>query len=137
CVGDPAAKPECDAYKPLPPEAEFKENAIAGARIFPADVVGKPGGTEKFTLVFVDANGRPVKDNRPSPPGEWLLPLPPKTPAGAQPPALVGKLEGGTLVLGPNPAQQGYVEFKELDKALARARVRVAPQLPYTQDFEK
>ena len=47
---DPAAKPECDAYKPLPPEAEFKENAIAGARIFPADVVGKPGGTEKFTL---------------------------------------------------------------------------------------
>jgi outer membrane protein assembly factor BamB len=139
CVGDPAAKPECDPYRPLPPEAEFKEGAVVGARIFPADVVLKSGGTEKFSVVYFDANGREVKDARPaSPKHEWLLPLPPKTPAGAQPPALNGKIDdAGALVVGPLPGQQGYVDFKEADKPMARARVRVAPQLPYSQDFEK
>jgi hypothetical protein len=137
CIGDPNAKPEAGKYTELPAEPEYKPNAISGARIFPADVVLKPGGTAKLRVVFVDANGREVKDNRPSPPNEWLLPLPPKTPTGAQPPALSGKIMGGELEVGPLPGQQGYVEFKELGQVLARARVRVAPQVPYTQDFEK
>jgi outer membrane protein assembly factor BamB len=135
CLGDPNAKVEPAKYQELPKEAEFKENAIAGARIFPADVVLKAGETTKFTLVFVDANGREVKDNRPSPPNQWVLPLPPKTPTGAQPPALNGKIEGGSLTVAPMPSQQGYVEFQELNKPMARARVRVAPQIPYTQNF--
>jgi outer membrane protein assembly factor BamB len=136
CVGDPDAKPEAGKYTPLPAEAPFKENEIHGVRIFPADVTAKPGETVTFKVVYVDANGREVKDNRPSPAGKWTLPLPPKTPAGAQPPALQGTVEGGTLTLAPAPSQQGFVEF-DSGGLKARARVRVAGQAPYKQDFDK
>lgn len=140
CLGDPAAKVEEVKYPAEPAESEFKPNAIAGARLFPAEVTAKPGETVKFTVVLVDANGREVKSNLPDPAAEWSLPLPAKTPAGAQPPALQGKVEGntagGTLTLTPVPSQQGYVEAKVAGQT-ARARVRVAPQLPIKLDFEK
>ncbi len=136
CVGDPKAKPVAVAYKPLPAETPFAQNKIAGARLYPADVSVKPGETVQFEVIYFDENGRTVKDNRPSPPSKWTLALPPKTPAGAQPPALAGKLEDGTLTVAPQPgSQQGYVEFECGVKA--RARVRVVAQLPYRQDFEK
>jgi hypothetical protein len=65
------------------------------------------------------------------------MPLPAKTPSGAQPPSLQGKLdESGQLTLAPVPSQQGYVEF-ESGGIKARARVRVAAQIPWKQDFEK
>jgi outer membrane protein assembly factor BamB len=140
CIGDPSAKPAEVKYPPMPPEAPFKENAIAGARLYPAEVTAKPGETVKFSVVLFDANGREVKSNLPDPKPEWTIVTPAKTPAGAQPPALAGKLEGttgeGTLVLEKNPSQQGYVEFK-MAGFTARARVRVAPQLPYKADFDK
>ncbi|HJZ56024.1 MAG TPA: PQQ-binding-like beta-propeller repeat protein, partial [Gemmataceae bacterium] len=141
CIGEPDAKAECGKYTELPAEAEFKENAIAGARVFPADVLAKPGETVKFEVVLVDANGRPVKSNLPDPKAEWTLPTPPPPKgAAAGPPALQGKVEGdsgaATLTLAPMPSQQGYVEGKVAGQTV-RARVRVAPQVPYTQDFEK
>jgi outer membrane protein assembly factor BamB len=141
CLGTPNAKPADVKYTPLPEEAPFKEGAVAGVRLFPADVVAKPGEAVEFEVVYVDANGRTVKDSRPSPAGKWSLPEPPKTPAGAQPPALQGTVENGKLVVakGP-PAQQGYVEF-DSGGLKARARVRVAttigPGVSWTQDFEK
>jgi hypothetical protein len=103
--------------------------------LFPAEVVLKPGAETQFTVVFVDKNGRTVEgegNNK----AEWSLPLPPKTPAGAQPPALAGKLDNGTLTVGPMPAQQGIVTVT-IGAFTARARVRVAPQIPFKQDFEK
>ena len=133
CVGTPDAKPSDVKYAPMPEEAKFEEGAIAGIRLSPAEVVVKPGGTAKLAVVFVDKNGRTVKGDGKA---EWSLPPPPKTPAGAQPPALAGKIEEGTLTVGPNPAQQGIVTAKIGDWT-ARARVRVAPQMPFKQDFEK
>src|SRR4029077_12027390 len=41
-----------------------------------------------------------------------------------------------TLTVSPMPGQQGYLEFKS-GNMMARARVRVAPSLPYKQDFTK
>jgi outer membrane protein assembly factor BamB len=136
CVGDPKAKPEAVKYNDLPPETAFKENAIAGVRLFPAEVNAKPGEKVQFKVVYFDENGREVKDNRPSPPAKWTLPQPP-VPKGAKgaPPALQGTIEDGTLTLAAVPSQQGYVEFECGPKA--RARVRVVPQLPYSHDFEK
>src|SRR5262249_22573146 len=66
----------------------------------------------------------------------WTLPAPP-IPKGATtgPPALQGKIEGGVLTLAPLPSQQGYVGFECGPKA--RARVRVVPQIPYAQNFDK
>jgi outer membrane protein assembly factor BamB len=137
CLGLPDAKPQPVKYRPLPDETPYQENVVAGVRLFPADVVAKPGETVQFRAIFVDANGREVKDTRPSPKATWSLPLPAKTPTGSQPPALQGTIdETGRLTLSSLPAQQGYVEF-ESNGLKARARVRVAPQIPWKQDFEK
>ena len=136
CLGDPEAKPECGKYTPLAKETPFKQNAIAGLRLFPVDVTLKPGAKATFKVVYFDTNGREVQDNRPSPPEKWSLPLPPKTPTGAQPPALQGKIDGGMLTVAAMPSQQGYVEF-DSGGMKARARVRVISSPPYSQNFDK
>jgi outer membrane protein assembly factor BamB len=102
CIGDPKAKVEEVKYTPLPEETPFKENAIAGVRLFPAEVHAKPGEKVTFKVVYFDANGREVKDNRPSPPAKWTLPAPP-IPKGAMtgPPPLQGTIANGILALGP------------------------------------
>ncbi len=138
CIGDPNHKPEAVKYHPLPSETPFQENAIAGVRLYPADVAVKPSETVKFEVIYVDANGRTVKDNRPAPAPNWTIPTPP-TPKGAAgpPPALSGKIGlNGVLTLASLPSQQGYVEF-DSGGLKARARVRVVPQLPYSQNFDK
>jgi outer membrane protein assembly factor BamB len=89
-----------------------------------------------------DENGREVKGSLPDPKAEWSIVLPDKTPTGAQPPPLAGKLDPnsnssqGSVALAPNPSQQGYVEVK-IGPLTARGRVRVAPQIPFKTDFEK
>jgi outer membrane protein assembly factor BamB len=137
CLGLPDAKPTAVKYEPLPPETPYKPNAISSVRLFPADVETKSGDTVKFEVVYMDENGREVKDNRPSPAADWTLPTPP-VPKGATagPPALQGKIADGSLTVAPLPAQQGYVAFKS-GNLEARARVRVVPQIPYTQNFDK
>ncbi|MFO0847905.1 MAG: PQQ-binding-like beta-propeller repeat protein [Gemmataceae bacterium] len=139
CVGKEGAAPG-GGYKPLAPETTYDPTAVPAAiRVFPADVLATPGQTVKFTVEFLDANGRklPKKDTAT---GEWSLPLPPKAPSGAQPPALVGEVKGdgdtGTLIVGKLPTQQGVVTVK-YGKLTGRARVRVAAQTPYRQDFDK
>lgn len=135
CLGLPDSKPEPVQYRPLPPETPYRADAVAGVRLFPADVVLAGGETVKFRPVFVDANGREVP--APACSGTWSLPLPPKTPTGQQPPPLQGTIADGVLTVPPQPAsQQGYVEFA-CGPYKARARVRVAPQIPWSQDFEK
>ncbi len=138
CLGLPDAKPQPAKYTPMPEETPFKEGAVAGVRLFPADVFAKPNQTVQFKVVYVDANGREVKDTRPEPKTEWTIPLPGKTPTGAQPPALVGELDPmGQLTLGPLPTQQGYVDFTSGEFKAPRARVRVAASTTWKQDFEK
>jgi outer membrane protein assembly factor BamB len=135
CIGDPKAAATEPKYKPL--AAETAPNPMAepaAIMVFPAEVTAKPGETVTFTVKYVDANGRPVtpvKDLAVT----WSLPLPPPTPNG-QPPALVGEMKNGVVKLAPNLIQQGAVEA-QFGKLKARARVRVAPQLPLKQDFSK
>ena len=136
CIGTKGAKASEPKYKPLPEETAFDDKAKpAAVMIFPADVAAKPTGEVKFGVKYVDANGRELPAPADAKP-EWTLPLPPKTPAGVQPPALAGEVKGGVVKLGPNPGQQGYVDVKVGDLT-ARARLRVVPQLPIKQDFEK
>ncbi|HVK13263.1 MAG TPA: PQQ-binding-like beta-propeller repeat protein [Gemmataceae bacterium] len=152
CIaGAPKAKatsPGKDGGKPTP-EPKAREEAKAGPpaqlQVFPADVLAKPGETLTFTLKVFDANGVPVKAELPA--VTWTLPLPPppKAPPGKQPakdapapkgpPALDGTVENGKVVLSKKPGQHGLVEAKA-GELVGRARVRVAPELPYKQDFE-
>jgi outer membrane protein assembly factor BamB len=113
------------------------EGAGAGApahlQIVPADVELAPGGSTSFKVRLFDKDGNFVKES----PAEWSLPLPPKTPTGAQPPALKGEVQNGRLTVAKDlPGQQGYVEAKA-GGLTGRARVRVVPQLPYKIDFER
>src|SRR5207248_2035854 len=39
CLGDPKAKPDEVKYPPLPAEAEYKENAVAGLRLYPGEIL--------------------------------------------------------------------------------------------------
>jgi outer membrane protein assembly factor BamB len=137
CLGDPKAKVEPVSYPPLPPETPYKPDAIAGIRLFPADVTLTPGSQQEFRVIYHDANGREVK--APAGPAtlKWNLPVPPKTPTGAQPPALQGTIRDGILTVAAAPASQhGYVEV-ETNGWKARARVRVVSYPPYSQNFDK
>jgi outer membrane protein assembly factor BamB len=141
CVGEAKSSAPSPGYKPLPAETPFDPNAApVSMRVFPYEARTNPGKAVKLTVEFLDANGRTLpKKNTAN--GEWSLPLPPKAPTGAQPPALVGtvKADGDTasLTVAPAPpSQQGTVQAK-YGSLTAQARVRVAPVLPYANDFER
>jgi outer membrane protein assembly factor BamB len=141
CIGDPNAKPAPAVYAPLPAETPFNEAAEPVAlQIYPYETNAKPGSEVKVQLRYLDANGRIVK----APSGaavEWSLVTPP-VPMGATsgPPPLKGDLKGdaagATVMLEKMPAQHGAIEAKAGQLA-ARARIRVVPQIPFAQDFEK
>jgi outer membrane protein assembly factor BamB len=102
-------------------------------QVVPAEVTLAPGETIKFTVRLFDKNGNFIKES----PATWSLPTPPKTPTGMQPPPLKGEIKDGTLTVAKEvPGQQAYVDAT-VDGLTGRARVRVAPQLPYANDFEK
>jgi outer membrane protein assembly factor BamB len=140
CVGYAQAKPAA-GYKPMADETKFDSSAVPTAiRVFPYETTIHSNEQAKLTVEFLDANGRvlPKKDTAV---GEWSLPLPPKTPTGVQPPALVGTVKGtsDTAVVTVEkmpPNQQGVVAVK-YGNLTATARIRVAPVLPYKTDFDK
>jgi hypothetical protein len=111
----------------------------------PADVTLAPGESATFKLRTFDQQGRFLKETKgsfslagalPPPPAPGAAP-PPKTPS-MSPPALQGQVDdsGKLMVSKTVPAQFGRVVAKA-DGLEAYARVRVAPTLPYAQDFEK
>ncbi|MCX7701149.1 MAG: PQQ-binding-like beta-propeller repeat protein [Gemmataceae bacterium] len=115
------------------------EKPPAQVALYPADVVLKPGQSVELELRAFDEDGWPVET---LPAGKFQITLPPVQPGGRQPPALVGNLEPSQgrvkLTVSPTvPAQQGYVDFIAAENMVARCRVRVAPQLPYEQNFDK
>jgi len=140
CVGVAGGKagvPSAKVAQETPFDAAAEPVSV---RVFPAEVTTTAGKPASLTVEFLDANGR-VLPKKEMTPGNWSLPLPPKAPTGAQPPALVGELKAdgdkATFTPGKVPSQQGYVSVQFGEKLIARARVRVAPTLPYAQDFEK
>lgn len=107
----------------------------ATALVVPGDVVLRPGESTKFFVRLYNKHGYYLKSQAAD---EWSLPLPPKTPTGAQPPALMGKMDKNQLTINaaPPPGQTGYVEAK-VGNLTGRARVRVAPVLPYNLELAK
>lgn len=145
CVADPekkggAATRGPGATKAAAEEAPHTPDAPPAAiRIYPADVLARPGEAVALEVKFLDAGGREVKAPADAK-VEWSLPAPPKTPTGAQPPALVGEVKAdgakATVTPGKLPKQQGAVTAK-FGELVARSRVRVPGQVPYADDFER
>lgn len=118
---------------------ESGDGKPATLALFPADVVVHAGGSAEFQVRAFDASGVAVKAAPDD--GAWSIALPPKQPNGRQPPQLAAVLDGkgvnAKLTVDPKMVgQQGYVEYK-VGNMTARARVLVAPKLPYKMDFEK
>src|SRR5262249_1575113 len=82
-----------------------------------------------------DANGNFIRIVK----AEWSLPAPP-VPKGAKsrPPALKGEISAdGKLTVDAKMPNQGSIVVAKFDGVVGKARVRVAPVLPYFTDFEK
>ncbi len=122
---------------------EAKGDTPAQILIVPGDITLSAGGSAQFKVLAYTDKGYPLGEIKSN---QWTLPAvppPPGSPAGS---ALIPPLQGlvsqdGHLkVAADRPAQSGVVEAmvnvngKELK---AKARVRIAPHLPYAQDFEK
>jgi outer membrane protein assembly factor BamB len=140
CIGAKEGKagtpPPLPAAPPVAPDAQ-----IAHVQLVPADVVLSKGGSVTFKVRAFDDHGRFIKEVAAD---SWSLPQPPPppTPASGQapptPPPLRGEIskDGKLTVAADVPAQAGTVMAKVGDLT-ARARVRVAPTIPISQDFEK
>jgi outer membrane protein assembly factor BamB len=143
CLGVKGAKAESDPIPPGPKEEQPAADAKAThLQVVPADVTLTPGKSATFTARLFDADGRFLRETK----ANWhtapfLAPPPiPGQPAqpGPPPPELQGKItEDGKLTVSEKvPSQFGGVLAKA-DGLEARARIRVAPVLPYSQDFAK
>jgi outer membrane protein assembly factor BamB len=138
CIGKKDHKTRADKIPdPVNKEEEADSKAEpAHLQIVPADVVLSPGKSVKFTVRAFDDHGRFLKVVTTK--SKWSLPAPPPPPnSKLKPPKLKGKISKGKLTVDkPVPAQQGLVQAKVGDLT-GLARVRVAPVLPYRQDFQK
>ncbi len=135
CIGKKGAK---GAPTPVPAQPAVKPfGKIVQVQVLPADVVVHPGDSLTFQLKFFDESGEPVAIPAIEL-GQWSLPAPSPAPGTkAGPPPLDGKIEARKLTVdAKKPSQQGYVQVKVGD-VIGKARVRVAPRLPYSQDFSK
>ncbi len=135
CIGMKDAKP---AAEPTIKTTVAKGGAKAThVQIVPADVALHPGETVSFDVRLFDEHGQEM-GARELKEAAWSLPAPPPPPgAKTGPPALDGKIADGKLTVdAKKPSQQGYVGVKVGD-LVGKARVRVAPRLPYSQDFSK
>ncbi len=147
---DPAAKPA--GLRVFPYEVTTKPTGTATFKVVPVDANGRdlPAPADFKTewaivgpVVPKAAVGLAPKGKDAAPGGkDGATGAAP--PAGATPPATPPLLKGvlkadgvnAGVTLDPTPGQGGYVEVKAAGLS-ARARVRVVPQVPYMNDFEK
>jgi outer membrane protein assembly factor BamB len=108
---------------------------IAHLQIVPAEVALHTGQSVTFKARAFDANGNFIKEVMPT----WSLPAPlPPPGVKANPPALKGEItSAGKLTVDAKLSAQQSIVVATLDGITGKARVRVAPQIPYVNDFEK
>ena len=131
CIGTKDGKSE---PVKMPESAVKAPGKITHLQIVPGEVTLHPGQSATFKARGFDADGNFVKEVK----AEWSLPAPKSPDPKAKPPALKGDItsDGKLTVDAKMPAQQSIVAAT-LDGITGRARVRVAPNLPYYVDFEK
>jgi outer membrane protein assembly factor BamB len=137
-TGGKASQPDVTQSKAPEEKPAADSDPIAQLQIYPAEISIAPGAAAEFELRANNAAGQPLKNAKLD--AKWSLPVPP-LPKGATtpPPALDAVIDAATgkIVVNPKkPSQQGYVEAT-IGTISVRARVRVVPQIPYAQDFEK
>jgi outer membrane protein assembly factor BamB len=132
CIGTKNANPSTN---PGAVVTEVKPGKIAHLQIVPAEVALHSGQSVTFKARTFDADGNFIKEVK----AEWSLPAPPPPPGvKASPPALKGTITAnGKLTVDAKVPAQGSIVVANFDGVTAKARVRVAPQIPYAPDFKK
>jgi outer membrane protein assembly factor BamB len=147
CIGKKNHTAAAETVPPQPEESAATPTPSRPAllQVVPADLVLHPGESAQFKARLFDEHGRFLRDAQ----AEWkvgpMLPPPPvpgagpsKGAAGPAPPALQGEIgPDGSLTVSKTPPGQFGAVLASADGLTGRARVRVAPALPYRQDFEK
>jgi outer membrane protein assembly factor BamB len=144
CVGFKDGKPSADPIPTRPSDGKpGADDKAAQLLIYPSDLTLTPGESIGLKARLYDAQGRFLRetDKVEWAPAPFLAPPPlPNQPAqvGPPPPMLQGTVsaDGKLTVSDKVPSQFGGVLAKA-EGLEGRARVRVAPVLPYAQDFEK
>lgn len=135
CIGKEGHKTPPDAIPPaVKEEPADKDAEPARLLAFPGDVTLRPGESVSYKVSAFDAKGRFLREVK----ADWSLPAPPPPPGtNVAPPPLKGVItpEGKLTVDAVMKNQQGPAVAK-VGKVEARARVRVLPPLPFSQDFE-
>jgi len=144
CVGMSREKPRETPKTPDPTAVSMPPKGPATyALVTPGDITVNPGASFKLAVRLYDTHGQFLGERNAD---SWTLPVgppPPNSPPGAAPiPALLAAVTpGGDVTVSTSmAAQSGDVQATiNVDgKALkAMGRVRVAPVLPYIQDFEQ
>jgi outer membrane protein assembly factor BamB len=132
CIGTKAGIAAANVANPAP---NAKPGKIAHLQVVPGEIALYPGQSATFKVRAFDADGNFVKEVKP----EWSLPAPTPPPGvKANPPALKGEITSdGKLTVDAKMSAQQSIVVATFDGITARARVRVAPQIPYVNDFEK
>lgn len=136
CIGKKGNSVAADPIPPQTPEpAADPAGKPAHLQVIPAEIMVQAGDQATFKARLYDAQGRFLRETK----ATWTLPSPPP-PQGSTtaPPPLQGEIspEGVLTVSKTLPGQQGPVVAKA-EGLTGRARVRVAPRMPYAMDFEK
>lgn len=132
CLGKKGNKP---AAEPKQEKIAVKLGKITHIQVVPAEVTLHPGQSVTLKANGFDADGNFVK----AVDAVWTLPAP-KGPPGAKvsPPALKGEItKDGKLTVDSKMPSQQSIAVATVDGISGRARVRVAPTIPYANDFEK
>jgi outer membrane protein assembly factor BamB len=136
CVGKKDHQGGAVDIPSMPREIEADPSGkVASLQVVPAEVAIHPGESAGFEVRAFDAHGRFLR----TVPAEWSLPAPPPPPGAKEgPPALRGQInaEGKLFAAKELNGQQGMAMAKA-EGVSGRARVRVVPNMPYVQDFEK
>ena len=132
CIG---TKEGVDVKVDVKPAEEKGSKKIAHLQILPGEIALHPGQTATFTAKAFDSDGNFIKEVKP----EWSLPAPTPPPGvKANPPALKGTIStDGKLTVDPKLPSQQSIVVGSFEGITGKARVRVAPTLPYANDFDK
>lgn len=131
CIG---TKEGVSADTPVNKPPEVKPGKIAHLQIVPGEVALHPGQSASFKALAFDGDGNFIKEVK----AEWSLPAPMPPPGvKANPPALKGTISAdGKVTIDTKLSSQQSIVVGAFEGVSGRARVRVAPTLPYVNTFE-
>ena len=147
CLEDASKKPKAGVSPvsaPIKPDSQ--DNVPHLVMVEPVEVTLFPGGMQRFSVAIYNAQGSKLPGMAGQYQVTWSLPTtppPPGSPPNMPPiPALIGTVsENGELKVPDDVAAQSGVVLATVTigkkQFAAKARVRVAPRLPYTQDFKQ